>query len=299
MESDFDVIVIGLGAMGSAAAYHLAKRGVRVLGLEAYAEAHDKGSSHGETRMIRQAYFEDPAYVPLVQRAYELWNQLENECTRTLLNMTGGIAIGPRQSELIAGCLKSAKAHGLQHDLFDASETKRRFPQFQLKQNEVAFYEDRAGYLNPEECITAYLHCAGKRGADLRFNTPIIAWAAAKSGSGVRVTTEKQTFNARCLVVALGPWTGDFVEHKLVSLKVSRRVMFWMKPTTQDSSFDNGGTRCRARYSTVSPGLMRVATQRSPFTTLVRIALRSRSIEGLTKMILQRSNSQSHPEFPL
>lgn len=127
MNGRFDVIVVGLGAMGSSAAYHLAMRGARVLGLEAFSPAHDKGSSHGESRIIRQAYFEDPAYVPLVLRAYDLWKELEAESGQELLNVTGGVAIGSLQGELVSGCLKSARTHGLSYDLLDAIEMKQRF----------------------------------------------------------------------------------------------------------------------------------------------------------------------------
>src|SRR5580698_1608877 len=136
VEGVFDVIVVGLGAMGSAAAYQLSKRGAKVLGLEAFTPAHDKGSSHGESRIIRQAYFEDPAYVPLVLRAYQLWEELEAESSQSLLNITGGLGIGSLQGELVAGCLKSANMHGLNYDLLDAAEASRRFPQFVLADNE-------------------------------------------------------------------------------------------------------------------------------------------------------------------
>ena len=130
MEGGFDVIVVGLGAMGSAAAYHLAKRGAKVLGLEAFTPAHDKGSSHGESRIIRQAYFEDPAYVPLVLKAYELWDKLQEESNEELLKITGGIAIGPANGTLVAGCLRSAVTHELRHELLGRDEMRRRFPQF-------------------------------------------------------------------------------------------------------------------------------------------------------------------------
>ena len=151
MEGAFDVIVVGLGAMGSATAYHLSKQHTKVLGLEAFIPAHDKGSSHGESRIIRQAYFEDSAYVPLVLRAYELWDELQNESNEEILSITGGVAIGSPRRGLITGCLKSARRYGLEHDLLDAREMRRRFPQFALADNEVAFYEEKAGFLKPEE----------------------------------------------------------------------------------------------------------------------------------------------------
>jgi sarcosine oxidase len=238
VESAFDVIVVGLGAMGSSTAYHLAKRGAKVLGLEAFTPAHEKGSSHGESRIIRQAYFEDPAYVPLVLRAYELWDQLEAESSEDLLNITGGVAIGPLQGGLITGCLKSAERYGLEHDLFDANEMKRRFPQFALAEDEVAFYEQKAGYLRPEECIKQHLRLASKRGADLRFEEPVLSWTASESGDGVSIVTEKEIYQAKSLVISVGPWTNEFVTSLPVSLTVSRRVMFWFNPTTDHSAFD-------------------------------------------------------------
>ena len=238
MEPAFDVIVAGLGAMGSSAAYHLAKRGAKVLGLEARTPAHDQGSSHGESRIIRQAYFEHPAYVPLVLRAYHLWEELEAESAQRLLNITGGLAIGLPQSGLITGCLKSANVHGLAHDLFDAKEMKRRFPQFVLAEDEVAFYEQKIGYLRPEECIRQHLRCASNRGADLRFEEPILSWTAAESGEGVTVVTEKRTYQAKSLVLSVGPWTNELVTSPPVPLTVSRRVMFWLRPTAQHAAFD-------------------------------------------------------------
>lgn len=238
MQSAFDVIVVGLGAMGSAAVYHLAKQGAKVLGLEAHTPAHDQGSSHGESRIIRQAYFEDPAYVPLVLRAYELWEELEAESSQELLNITGGIAIGSAQCGLVTGCLKSARAYGLAHDFFDAKQMKKRFPQFALADEEVAFHEPNAGFLRPEECIKQHLRCASRRGANLHFEEPILSWTAAESGEGVRVVTANQTYHAKSLVLSVGAWTTELVPRLPLLLTASRRVMFWLRPTSQHSAFD-------------------------------------------------------------
>jgi len=240
LESTFDVIVVGLGAMGSATAYQLSKRGAKVLGLEAFTPAHDKGSSHGESRIIRQAYFEDPAYVPLVLKAYELWDQLQEESNEDLLNITGGVAIGPTTGALVTGCLRSAKQYGLGHDLFDAKEMRHRFPQFALAEDEVAFYEEKVGYLKPEECIRQHLRGASKRGADLRFEEPVLSWTASQGGDGVSVTTEKQTYHARSLVISVGPWFAELVPDVSMPVVVSRRVLFWLKPLYESSNFDRG-----------------------------------------------------------
>ncbi|WP_313899616.1 N-methyl-L-tryptophan oxidase [Tunturiibacter gelidoferens] len=240
LERTFDAIVVGLGAMGSATAYQLSKRGAKVLGLEAFTPAHDKGSSHGESRIIRQAYFEDPAYVPLVLRAYELWDQLQEESNEDLLTITGGVAIGPTKGALVAGCLRSAKQYGLGHALIDAKEMQRRFPQFALTEDEVAFYEEKAGYLKPEECIRQHLRGASKRGADLRFEEPVLSWTASQEGDGVSVTTEKETYNAKSLVISVGPWFAELVSDVSMPVVVSRRVLFWLKPLYESSNFDRG-----------------------------------------------------------
>jgi sarcosine oxidase len=226
--------------MGSATAYQLTKRGAKVLGLEAFTPAHDKGSSHGESRIIRQAYFEDPAYVPLVLRAYELWDQLQEESNEDLLTITGGVAIGPTKGALVAGCLRSAKQYGLGHALIDGKEMQRRFPQFALTEDEVAFYEEKAGYLKPEECIRQHLRGASKRGADLRFEEPVLSWTASQEGDGVSVTTEKETYNAKSLVISVGPWFAELVSDVSMPVVVSRRVLFWLKPLYESSNFDRG-----------------------------------------------------------
>lgn len=239
MESAFDVIVVGLGAMGSAAAYHLSRKHTKVLGLETFTPAHDQGSSHGESRIIRQAYFEDPAYVPLVLRAYNLWYQLQEECGEDLLSITGGLAIGPADGRLVTGCLKSASKHGLEHESLDTREMQRRFPQFGLADNEVAVYEANAGYLRPEECIRQHLKCALNRGADLRFDEAVLSWKASQSGEGVTVTTVKQTHRARSLVISVGPWFTEFVAAVSMPVVVSRRVVFWLKPKGDVSAFSS------------------------------------------------------------
>jgi sarcosine oxidase len=208
--------------------------------LEAFTTAHDRGSSHGESRIIRQAYFEDPAYVPLVLRAYELWDELQKESHEDLLSITGGVAIGPPLGALVRGCLKSATEYGLGHDLFDCKEMRRRFPQFALADNEVAFYEEKAGYLKPEECIRQHLRAASTRGADLRFEEPVLSWTASQSGDGVSVTTVKQTYKAKALVISVGPWFAEFVPGVSMPVVVSRRVMFWLKPLSHPSAFNSG-----------------------------------------------------------
>src|SRR5436305_653126 len=154
MPSNYDVIVVGVGAMGAAACWHLARRGVRVLGLEQFGVGHALGSSHGHTRMIRLAYYEHPDYVPLLRRAYELWDELEKSSGQKLLYLTGGIYMGPPDGEVVGGALKAARMHGLDHEVMDRGEIAKRFPQFSLPENFAGVWEPQAGLLLPEEGIS-------------------------------------------------------------------------------------------------------------------------------------------------
>src|SRR5262249_12083327 len=162
-------IVVGLGAMGSAALYQLAKRGQRVLGLEAFGAGHRLGSSHGESRIIRMAYYEHPSYVPLLRRAYALWEELERISSEPLLRVAGGLMIGAPDSPLVSGARASAVQHGLEHELLEATEVQRRYPALQLEPHEVALFEPRAGILSPERCVAAHTRLAGEAGAEAHF----------------------------------------------------------------------------------------------------------------------------------
>ena len=224
----YDTIVAGLGGMGSAAAYHLAGRGRRVLGLERHAPAHDKGSSHGQSRIIRQAYFEDQAYVPLVLRAYELWEQLERETDRELMSLVGGLMVGPRDGALVSGSVASADAHGLPYEILEAPELKRRYPIFEPDPNVVALYEERAGFVRPEAGVRAHLDGAAALGADLRFEEGITYWEA--TSSGVRVETERGAYEAERLIVSAGAWAPQLLADLGLPLEVTRQILFWFHP---------------------------------------------------------------------
>jgi sarcosine oxidase len=225
----YDAIVAGLGGMGSATAYQLAGRGKRVLGLERFSPAHDKGSSHGRSRIIRQAYFEDPAYVPLLLSAYELWEKLERETGQELMTLTGGLMIGRSEDELVSGSVACAEEHGLPYDLLDAGEIKDRFPAFSPDPEIVALYEERAGFVRPEETVKAYLDRAAARGADLRFEEPVVSWEA--SGDGVRVDTPEGSYEAERLVISPGAWAPQLLAGLGLPLEVERQVMYWFEPT--------------------------------------------------------------------
>ena len=230
MANLYDVIVVGLGAMGSATAYELARRGKRVLGLERYTPAHDKGSSHGRSRIIRQAYFEHPDYVPLLLRAYELWERLERDSGQRLLTITGGLMMGPPGSAVVAGAMRSAQEHGLPHEMLDATEIRRRFPPFNPGPETVALYEPIDGVLDPEACIRAFLDQAARLGAELRFEESALSWQAAPSGDGVRVTTGEGVYEAARLVVAPGAWAPMLLSGLGLPLTVERQVLYWFEP---------------------------------------------------------------------
>ena len=226
----FDAMVIGLGGMGSAAAAHLASRGQRVLGLEQFQPAHNQGSSHGRSRVIRLAYFEDPAYVPLLRRAYELWRRLEIDTGRRLLQVTGGLMIGTPDSEVVSGSLRSAREHDLAHEMLDSAEIRRRFPPFTPRQETVAFYEKEAGSLFPEEAIRAHLDVAVDRGAHVHFDERVEDWRVTTSGS-VEVTTTRSRYEAGRLVIAPGSWAPQLFKLPWLPLEIEPQVLYWVEPS--------------------------------------------------------------------
>lgn len=228
MSLPFDVIVIGLGGMGSAAAHHLARRGKRVLGLEQFTSPHDKGSSHGRSRVIRQAYYEDPVYVPLLLRAYELWRDLERSSSKQLLTITGGLMLGTERSAVVSGSLKSARQHSLSHELLDANEIRKRFPQFHPEPNTVAVFERNAGFVRPEEAVRAHLDQAARHGATLNFEEEVLDWDA--DDKSVRVKTRRDNYEAGQMVVCAGAWTTRLLADLSLPLEVERQVQFWFEP---------------------------------------------------------------------
>lgn len=228
MSTHYDTIIIGLGAMGSSAAYQLAKRGNKVLGLEQHTPAHSFGSSHGRSRIIRQAYFEGAAYVPLLLRAYELWRELEHDADQQLLTMTGGLMIGQPDHVTVAGALASAREHSLPYELLDATELRRRHPMMRPDPTTVALYERNAGVLLPEDAILANLRGASTRGADLHFEEPALEWAASENG--VRVTTSRGSYEAAHLIIAPGAWAPQLLVGLALPLVVERQVLYWFAP---------------------------------------------------------------------
>src|SRR5687768_4844859 len=222
--------------MGCATLYHLARRGRRVLGLEQFAPRHKRGSAHVDSRIIREMYFEHPLYVPLVQRAYELWRELEGSRGARLMTITGGWMIGPRDGSVVTGTLKSAAAHGLQHEVLNADEVRARFPSFRLDDDGVAVLDPRAGYLDPEACNVAHLELAVAAGAEARFEEPVIEWAA--DGDGVRVQASANTYTADQLVISAGAWTENLLSELELPLTVERQAVFWLAPNEGAGDYD-------------------------------------------------------------
>jgi sarcosine oxidase len=250
MRDRYDVIVLGLGGMGSAAARHLARRGATVLGLEQFTPAHALGSSHGDTRIVRKAYFEHPDYVPLLRRTYPLWDELGAEIGRPLFVRTGALMIGARDSAVVAGTLASAQQWGLPHEMLDAGQMQQRYPQFSLRADEIAVFEADAGYVSPEDAVRAHLDLARRDGADLRFGAKVTAWRL--DGDGVLVTFAGGQARAGSLVLAAGAWTGPLAPGLDVPLRVARRVMHYLNPPAGPAQFD--ATRFPVYFFQIGPG---------------------------------------------
>jgi len=230
-----DVIVIGLGAMGSAAAAWLAERGHRVLAFDAFTPPHNHGSSHGLSRIYRQAYWEDPRYVRLLLRARELWSKLERDSGVSLLHRTGALMIGPPSGQLVPRSAESARQFHLPHEILSAADLRRRWPQFHVTDDTVALLEHDAGYVNPELAIEQQLRHAARHGADLHFNEPVLDFHA--DTSAVTVRTARGSFSAAHLVITAGPWAPQVLAETRLPLRVTRQVLFWFEPTEPIDTF--------------------------------------------------------------
>jgi len=242
----YDVIVIGVGAMGSAACWQLARRGVRVLGLEQFDVPHGLGSSGGHSRLIRLAYYEHADYVPLLRRAYELWDEIEADSAQKVLHITGGIYMGRPHEPFVAESLKAAQRHDLPHEMLDRPAITARFPQFQLPADFAAFFENKAGLLLSEKAVAAHAEAAMRHGAEIHGRETVLDWSA--DNFGITVTTDKHTYSAGHVIFTAGAWTSRLVEQLGVKLKVTRQVMGWTWPRTPElvPSFALGTLPCWA-----------------------------------------------------
>ncbi|PJJ57991.1 monomeric sarcosine oxidase [Mumia flava] len=225
----YDVIVLGVGSMGGAACNALAERGASVLGLETYQPGHDQGSAHGGSRIVRQSYFEDPAYVPLLRSAYDGWRRLEEESGRDLLTLCGGIYVGDPASVTFTGSRDAAVQHGLDHEILDAAQIRARFPTMDPADDAMAVYEANAGYVRPEETTIANAEVAVRKGAALRFGERVLRWSATPDG-GVEVETGQGRYGADRLVIAPGAWAPQLLADLALPLSIERMVFHWFTP---------------------------------------------------------------------
>ncbi len=227
----YDVIVAGLGAMGSSAAYQLARRGLSVLGLDQYHPPHTRGSTHGRTRIIREAYFEDPLYVPLVQRSYELWFELAKRVSTEIIRTTGGLMLGPEHGAVIVGSQASAEANNITHQLLDSAAISRRFPGLTPPPDFVGLWEERAGLLFAETIVSTHLELALESGADLRLGCPLLGWN--DEGNSVLARTGLGDFRSTSLVLTAGPWMSRLLPGLDHLFTVERQVSHWFEPVPE------------------------------------------------------------------
>jgi len=221
----FDVIVVGTGGVGSAALYHLARRGVKAVGIDRFAAAHDRGSSHGRTRIIRMAYYEHPDYVPLLRRAYKLWDELQGRSGRALFHRTGLLEIGRPHGEVIPGILQSARRYDLAIDRLSDDDIRRQFPQFHCPDGYAGVLERDAGYLTVEDCVRTHLDEAQRLGAEHHAGVVVHGWQV--DGSGVAVETDRGTYRAGAAVITAGAWAAGLLTGLGVPLRVLRKPLYW------------------------------------------------------------------------
>lgn len=236
---DFDIGVIGLGAMGSATTDALARRGARVVAFDRAEPPHSMGSTHGHTRIIREAYYEHPLYVPLVRRAYELWAELEAFANEPLLVQTGGVMAGPEKGPLFSGALESARAHSIDHEILSPLLLKEQYPGFAPRPDWLALVEKRAGYLRPERCVAAMIERARRNGATLRTNEVVNGWK--REGGTIRIDAAKGPVSVERLVVAAGPWLPSLLGSLGLSipLEIERQLSHWFRPHEDRGHFEN------------------------------------------------------------
>jgi sarcosine oxidase len=286
MVNKFDTIVVGLGAMGSAAIYQLAKRGDQVLGLDRFSPPHANGSSHGESRIIRQAIGEGEEYVPLVLRSYELWREIENESGNKLLTITGGLTLESQKSEaalhgrrdFLDQAMRCAEKFDIRHEILETSDIRKCYPQFAVT-DERAYFEHETGFLKPELCIEAQLQLARNYGAVVQTDETVVS-VDKRGDSGVTVTTSRGAYCAEKVIVTAGPWIARFLPQAYAHLfKVSRQVMYWFDIREDCRSmfappalpifiwiFGKGGEFGFYGFPTLDGNTIKIATEQ--FTTL-------------------------------
>ncbi len=231
--SHWQAIVVGVGGVGSAALYELSRRGITVLGIDRFSPGHDRGSSHGQTRIIRETYFEHPHYVPLARHAFDLWRELEQRSGQQLLRQTGLLQVGPPKGRVLQGVRASANQHGLEIEELNHQQVETRFPGFRVPDDLVGLFEPRAGYLLVERCVMTHVSEARKLGAELHTDETIQEIHAEKSG--VEVITDRGRYTADRAIVTAGAWAGELFAELGLPLTVRRKASFWFAP--RDTSY--------------------------------------------------------------
>ena len=235
LNNSFDVIVIGVGSMGSATSYYLAKRGYKVLGLEQFDISHEFGSHAGQSRIIRKAYFEHPGYVPLLERAYENWEALEWETGKQVYYKTGLLYAGSPNNEMIKGVERSAGLYNIDLDQMNIAAAVDQFPQFKFPDDFEILFEPEAGFITPEKAIRLYASQAKKNGAVIHSNEKVINWE--KERNTILVKTNKQTYQCDKLIITAGAWAGKMIPGLADKIKVTRQFVAWIK-TKNDDQFE-------------------------------------------------------------
>jgi sarcosine oxidase len=232
MSSTFDVIVLGLGAAGSSAIYHLSKSGKRICGIDQYSPPHNFGSSHGQSRIIRQAYHENPLYVPLIMKAYDLWEEIEKNSGQELFLRTGGLMLGSADSGVITGAEISARTHSIPYEYLERKEVNKRFPAFISQTDTVGILEKNAGILFPEKCITANIELAGRNGVQLHLGEKVIS--IKHHIDSVEIKTSKGTYTAEKIIISAGAWTTELLPELGLPLTVERQILFWFRDASSE-----------------------------------------------------------------
>lgn len=231
-DTRYDCIVLGTGGVGSAALYHHARRGVRVLGLDQFPPGHDQGSSHGDSRIIRLAYFEHPDYIPLLRRAFELWRELEEQADTRLLLDSHVLNLGPADGEVITGLKAAASAHDLNIEPLSSAEVTRRFPSIRMAADQQAILDPNAGILKVEDCIRTYVSLAKRAGASLVVGSPVLSWRAV--AQGIEVATQQDTYVCEKLVITPGAWASSLLPAIAQHFTIVRKALFWFDGDTSD-----------------------------------------------------------------
>jgi sarcosine oxidase len=238
---NFDVIVTGVGSMGSASCYWLAKRGYKVLGLEQFDIPNERGSHAGQSRIIRKAYFEHPGYVPLLKRAYENWQQLESLTGTEVYFRTGLVYHGKPGRDMIRGVKEAASLHKIKLDCLTRQQAALQFPQFTVPENFETIYEPDAGFLTPEKVVLLYKEEAIKAGAGIRTKEIVLEWK--KENGVIKVVTDKNTYYSKKLIITAGAWTGKMLPELNTALTVTRQTIAWVQPKNPNA-FSIGNFPC-------------------------------------------------------